>query len=262
MQVRYLFEPRRGKGYAYNTGMAAAQGAALLFTDDDVKVPPNWVEGMCTPIIAGAADAVAGGVSIPEKLACRIPCRQALFAGTKDINAIRPDRFVGANMAFSRKVFESIGGFDVNLGPGALGFHDETLYSYLLCRKGFRLVSRFDVVVEHHFDPSRLTRRGLLDLAMRMGKSDAYLEYHYFGASATKTAWPLWFARLRLLKHRLLHPLPAASGPHLAWEMERVQQIWMLREIRQYRGTSRKYCGNGHSGSTISTAHLSPAPVL
>src|SRR5258708_38656458 len=57
MEVRYLHEPRRGKGYAYNSGIAAATGEILLFTDDDVQPPTNWIEKLCRPIMEGKADA-------------------------------------------------------------------------------------------------------------------------------------------------------------------------------------------------------------
>lgn len=68
IQVRYVHEPRRGKGYAYNRGTAEAQGEVLLFTDDDMRVPANWIAGMCEPVLSGQADAVAGGVKIAPHL--------------------------------------------------------------------------------------------------------------------------------------------------------------------------------------------------
>src|SRR5688500_3483272 len=43
MSVHYIYEPRRGKGNAYNTAMAAARGDVFLFTDDDVRPPRNWI---------------------------------------------------------------------------------------------------------------------------------------------------------------------------------------------------------------------------
>src|SRR5206468_1126302 len=60
MPVRYLHEPRRGKGHALNTGIAAARGEILLLTDDDVRPGRDWIGAMCEPILAGKADAVGG----------------------------------------------------------------------------------------------------------------------------------------------------------------------------------------------------------
>jgi hypothetical protein len=36
-----------------------------------------------------------------------------------------------------------------------------------------------EVAVEHHFDTSRLTREGMLDIARKMGRSRAYLDHHW-----------------------------------------------------------------------------------
>src|SRR5580693_1931026 len=45
LPFRYLMQPQIGKGFAYNTGIAASRGRILLFTDDDVRVPRNWIVG-------------------------------------------------------------------------------------------------------------------------------------------------------------------------------------------------------------------------
>jgi glycosyltransferase involved in cell wall biosynthesis len=68
MPLHYLLEPQRGLAYAYNAGAAATSGEILLYTDDDVRPPANWLEGMCGPIVSGAADAVAGGIKMGPHL--------------------------------------------------------------------------------------------------------------------------------------------------------------------------------------------------
>ena len=60
--VRYVFEPTRGKSRALNRGIRESSGTILLFSDDDIRFPPDWIERMTAPILAGGADAVAGGV--------------------------------------------------------------------------------------------------------------------------------------------------------------------------------------------------------
>src|SRR3954447_2321068 len=49
-RFKYLFELRQGKTYALNTGIRAAQGDFLVFTDDDVVVEPNWLQSMTTTL--------------------------------------------------------------------------------------------------------------------------------------------------------------------------------------------------------------------
>jgi GT2 family glycosyltransferase len=42
-RLRYLSEPRQGVSYGRNTGIAAARGAIVAFTDDDVIVSADWI---------------------------------------------------------------------------------------------------------------------------------------------------------------------------------------------------------------------------
>jgi len=42
--------------------------APLLFSDDAVRFPPDWIVPRIAPIVAGRADAVAGGVRLAPPL--------------------------------------------------------------------------------------------------------------------------------------------------------------------------------------------------
>jgi len=181
---RYLVEPRQGQGYAYNTGIAAARSDFLLFTDDDVRVPANWIEGMSAPLLADQFDAVAGAVVFPPRIAYALSrrpfvSRRHWFASSDYLDPDRPAAMIGANMAFHRRVLQKGVAFDLELGAGASGFHQESLFSVQLVEAGFRLGGAFDVAVEHHFDLSRLTRAGMLNVASRMGRSRAFVDYHW-----------------------------------------------------------------------------------
>jgi glycosyltransferase involved in cell wall biosynthesis len=181
MQVRYLREPRRGKGYAYNSALSAAAGEILLFTDDDVRAPIDWISRMCRELVTDEADAVAGGVRLAGHL--ERPWLKGEVRGwvacTDDIDPQRPSRLVGANMAIARRVLERVPAFDVELGPGALGFFDETLFSQQLLEAGYRIAAALDVEVEHHPDPNRFTISGFVDVAAKLGRSSAYHFHHW-----------------------------------------------------------------------------------
>lgn len=184
MPVRYVLEPKKGKGYAYNTGMASALGEVFLFTDDDVRVPKNWIADMCLPILENRADAVAGGVRLPSsynEALSGLPdsCFRPWFAESSDVSEAKPGRMIGANMAFARSVVARVPKFDPELGPGARGFFDETLFSWQLIAAGFRIAFSSTATVEHHFDQSRLTPESLLATARAMGRSHAFVFYHW-----------------------------------------------------------------------------------
>jgi glycosyltransferase involved in cell wall biosynthesis len=181
MPVRYIREQRSGQSHARNTGMRSANGSIILFTDDDVRPPHDWIGQMCGPILAGTADAVAGGVAMAPHL--KRPWMSRLhrewLASTEDFSANDRIEMVGANMAFSRGVLESVSGFDVELGPGALGYGDDTLFSLQLRAAGFRVLPAWDVKVEHHFQVSRLSRSAFFEAAKKRGRTAAYLQHHW-----------------------------------------------------------------------------------
>src|SRR5262249_38701303 len=44
--LRYVFEARQGISYGRNAGIAHANARIIAFTDDDVRVAPNWVSNI------------------------------------------------------------------------------------------------------------------------------------------------------------------------------------------------------------------------
>ena len=248
LPVVYLFEPRQGQCFARNAGLAAARGRFILFTDDDVRPPADWVEGMCAPLLAGRAEAVAGGVRIaPHLVRPWMGWRQrAWLASTDSIDAHEPDRMVGANMAFSKEVLAKVPAFDTELGPGASGFYDETLFTFQLREAGFRVAPALDVTVEHHFDESRLLRASFLDSARKLGRSRAYWSHHWEHREMPGPRRELALARLRLAKWRARRWREWRGGEGMPdWEMALLEQAHFLRHYLALRGRPRNYTRRG-----------------
>ena len=177
LPVRYVHEPRKGKGHAYNAGLAAARGAVLLLTDDDTRVPGDWIEQMCRPILAGEAEAVQGGVTIAPHLE-RPWLKGVLRTWVAEVANpdFQPPGLVGANMAFGRKALAAAGSFDVRLGPGAAGFFDDMVFGAAIAAAGQTILFRPTVAVEHHFDADRLSLAAFLACARRMAASRALVQ--------------------------------------------------------------------------------------
>ena len=172
--VRSIHEPCTGQVRARNTGLRLCAGEVILFTDDDVRVPTHWIEGMCKPILNGTADAVQGGVRVAPHLdrpwlTGALRCWVAAVESPDQ----KPEGLVGANMAFDRRMAELTGGFDPRLGAGASGFYDDTVFGWTLDRAGKRTLYRPEIAVEHHFDPDRLTLGSFIKTARRMAQSRA-----------------------------------------------------------------------------------------
>ena len=178
--ARYIFEPRFGLSSARNAAMPTAQGEVLLWTDDDVRPGRGWIEAMCRPILDGRADALAGRIVLPPHLQrpWLQPWHRVCLADTS--RATGDFELTGANMAFARHVLDKVPDFDRELGPGAMGFCDDTLFSLQLRTAGCRIAAASaDSTVEHYCGEHRLTRSALIDVFVRQGRSQAYVDYHW-----------------------------------------------------------------------------------
>jgi glycosyltransferase involved in cell wall biosynthesis len=249
--VTVVDEHRPGLSHARNTAVAAAEGDILLFTDDDVRVPKDWISGMVQPIRSGRADAVAGGVELAPHLQRewqhRDPELTSPLATTHTICADDPTRLVGANMAVARQVFEHVPAFAPELDAGsALGLGGDTLFSLQLQDAGFRLVAAFDVAVEHNCSPDRLSRASYLNYVEKVGRSEAYIDYHWRGQSVQPVRLCLGLIRryARLVGNRIVlyRETQAQEGIPL-WEFQLLMWIYYRRQLLAEWGNRRKFIG-------------------
>ena len=259
LPLRALHEPRPGQSLARNTALAAARGDVILFTDDDVRPPRDWVGAMCAPILAGRAAAVAGGVRLAPHLLrpWMEPEHRGCLANTERLDPVHPAEMVGANMAFSRDVLARVPGFDPALGPGALGYGDDTLFGRQILQAGMRLVGALDVAVEHHFDPSRLRRASFLGAMKKAGRSQAYVKHHWEHD-------PLPDAHYQLAKHTALlawsrlrrraECRPSEGCP--VWEMQRLRSIALYTHFLRERTRPRRYATRGLRPSEVPVAEI------
>jgi glycosyltransferase involved in cell wall biosynthesis len=129
---RYVREDRAGLDWARNRGICEAKHAIVAFTDDDVRVDPQWLKGLARGFSDETVQVVTGLI-LPAELETRA---QHLFEsyggmskGMKPFTyrpgavgvwtAIQSYRVgVGANMAFRKPLFDRIGEFDTALDTG------------------------------------------------------------------------------------------------------------------------------------------------
>lgn len=248
MPVRYIHESKPGQCHARNTGLVAAQGDIILFTDDDVRPPFNWIEGMCRSILFGEADAVAGGVRFAPHLQrdWMQPRHRALLASTERIDPLCPQDMVGANMAFSKHVLEKVPQFDTALGPGALGFVDDSLFSMQLKEGGYWIGSALDIEVEHHFQESRLLRASFIQTAKKFGQSAAYTSYHWHHDDPNCLHFGLLKKWFQLRYWRATHHLEAQASEGISvHELNLVSSIYFYRHLIHMQHTLRLYQKRG-----------------
>lgn len=242
---RVVREPRQGLSHARNRALTEVRGDLLLWTDDDVRVPKNWIAGMTRPIRNGEADAVAGGVRLAPHLQrpWMQPWHRAFLASSERIEDEPVDDMVGANMCFGRHVLEEVPRFDPRVGAGALGLSEESTFAHQLREAGFHIAPAFDIVVEHHFDSSRLLRSSFLSSARKLGRSMGYLHHTHFPERSTVPEGPFRpYLELLELKAKLsfwrllLQPERTDEGPPVSgWEKYYVRRIAYLEQTLEER---------------------------
>jgi glycosyltransferase involved in cell wall biosynthesis len=237
-RVRVIHEPMPGIGRARQRASASARGNVLLWTDDDIVVPPEWVRSMLSPILQGEADAVAGPVAMAEDLwrPWMTPDLAArYYAHVPDPPVVQPG-LIGANMAFTRELGDRIP-FDPELGTTRYPGAEDVLVYVQALEAGFRIRGTTEAQVRHHFDPSRLNIARLERLAEGRGRCDAYFYHHWLHVEHGFTA-------LRVAKHLAVWALSIARARGNRYD-ERVlaarRSIAYHREMRRLRNTPRRY---------------------
>lgn len=260
MPVRRTVEPRPGAAQARNTALREANGRILLWLDDDVRVPGDWLARMTQPILEEEADAVAGKVVLPSHLEkpWMQPFHRAALAATVSIDPEAPRNIISANMALSRHVIESVPGFDPELGPGQLGTMEDTLFSWQLREAGHQIAMVTETAVAHHFDERRLARNGFIRAAIARGRSLSYIRYHWLHQAANdwthrRHACQIWRQpHLTLAKRavdrvakRLIHWLQPNDTPIGKGEFWTIMNLYSLKQYLTERDRLRNYAERG-----------------
>lgn len=251
--TRYLVEQKMGKSNGLNSGMNQSRGNIFLFTDDDVRPPVDWLDGMCDPLTSGIAHAVAGGVKLAPKLIRPWMTTQhrSWLAATEWLTPGSPRGLVGANMAISRTVLDRVPEFDPELGGGGLGFFEDVLFGSQVQTSGFGIYDCLHVCVEHHFDPSRLNRESWLNGAEKRGESHAYMGHH----------WEHWRCRFGAVKSfvagQKLNAWRNANQTRMTEDgcsPEELDLVYRLAVIRHHHKISHRARNYEHHGLIKRTA--------
>ena len=159
--VRLVRAGGNGAVEARRTGVAAARGQVLAFTDSDCIPQPGWLAAGAAAIDAGAD--VVQGVTRPARPPR--PLERTVQVGRDD------GIYATCNVFYRRSAYDAAGGFDAGAGqrlafrPGrrgrGLGFGEDTLLGWRVRRAGQAGFAP-DAVVEHAVfppDPADSVRR-------------------------------------------------------------------------------------------------------
>lgn len=184
-RVHYIRTAPRGASIGRNVGVMAGSAPYILFTDDDCRVEPDWVDQMLIEMVQNDASMVFGRVIPDESFKPAIPpgAKQvhadALPIAIKDVphrQVFEGNRFNlgfghGANMGARRDWYEKVDGFDGPLGAGAaLGGWEERDLGYRVLARGGRIVYTPYAMVHHrHWRDWPSTYRAFCNYALSTG---------------------------------------------------------------------------------------------
>ena len=244
LPANYHFEPQKGLSRARNTGLAAAGGEVILFTDDDVIPCGDWLEKMAGPLLTNQCDAITGRIKLASHLVrpWMQPMHDVWLAAARVVTI----ELIGACMGIHRKVLERVPGFDAELGAGALGFAEETLFSNQLTVAGYTIQIIDEVCVEHHPRESRLARKEWLAAAKHRGRSAAYVLHHWEHSDLSCSFLRSRYYQLKLWARRVVEPPPGLEEEGSpVWELSYIVEMEKCRGFMMERIRPRKYERHG-----------------
>jgi len=251
LPLRLTNEPKQGHSNARNRGISEAKGDLIIWTDDDVRVEPNWIEAYCEAAANYPKAAFFGGTvkpdfaaPPPEWVANNIEILAGPYAIAsygEDVRWLKRGEYpVGANMAF-RSAIQKERPFDPMLGRVGkeLTSCDETLYCKALEAAGYQGVWVGNAIVHHHVPQDRMTwdyiRRWYIGLGKINGRVDPLPTCQYW-FDVPRYMWRVAAAQLG---RRLLNSiLPNEKSLEVSIKAAELKGAW--REIRARRRTARR----------------------
>jgi glycosyltransferase involved in cell wall biosynthesis len=228
--MRPLIEPEKGQSRARNKAMRESRCDILLFTDDDVLVPSNWIEGMTSPFANPEIHAVQGRILLHPDL--RQPWMEDMHKQfMAEFDRLETETLVGANFAVRRDSLLTLGGFDVEFGPGTqYGFGDDSWTGLQFSKHYGQIhVYRGEPVI-HCPEMKRLTRQLLFQRMIQQTDLEVEMIRRLDRPVPPPAMRPVWVNRLlmaaKVAKNRVLHAgSPATEDEICAVRSVRLAQL-------------------------------------
>ena len=169
--VRLIRTENRGLSSARNTGLEAATGEIVAFTDDDAWPDRDWLRYLAIGFASGDHVGI-GGPNLPPEDAGVIERAVALAPGGPThvlLTDQEAEHIPGCNMAFRQEALKAVGGFD----PQFTIAGDDVDICWRLQDRGWTIGFSPAAVVHHR---RRRSVRAYLRQQVEYGKAEALLE--------------------------------------------------------------------------------------
>jgi len=207
-RIRLIRLARPSVTIACNVGARAATGEILLFLDDDIRIPDQYVfsrhvgcyEDASVGVVAGRVrDAKGGGTQAYDP---RSSDRVWGWYYTAWDHATRADVVTapGANMSCRRTLFSRLGGFDERFTGNAARFENDFCLRAL--ETGCRVIFEPSAEVTHHYESE--------------GGHD---NRHLYGTSESSHVW--YASYFRNMLYMTVKHMPVRTWPLVCWKLWR-----------------------------------------
>jgi glycosyltransferase involved in cell wall biosynthesis len=205
---RFLIQNGSGKSRAVNVGIVSARGDLLAFTDDDVLVTPNYLQGIHSTFTNYPADAAQGRVildcdgGLPHWMGRRQLEFMSWCEYGEAVQEWTHRSLFGTNMVVRTQAARAVGGFSLELGAGTVvGFAEDTEFSFRLRMAGYKFIYAPQITVRHQLPKNRMTRSFFRTRYYRLGRAQAYY--------VSLPDVPVWRFGLYSMKYALLKEVEA-----------------------------------------------------
>lgn len=174
-----VYEAKPGLSVARNSGLAAATGGIIAFTDDDCEVFPDYFTVIAALFAADTDIVMRGGrIELGDARDLPVTIKPELEPAvlTSELHA---GGFIhGANMAFPRALIDKVGLFDTRFGAGSpFRSGEDTDYVHRAFNSGIRVEYIPDFAVKHFHGRRELGDVKKLQSGYAFGNGALYAKY-------------------------------------------------------------------------------------
>jgi glycosyltransferase involved in cell wall biosynthesis len=212
-RVRYLFQENKGLSVARNTGINAATGEVVAFTDSDCRADEDWLYYLIGDLLSGDFCGIGGHNFLPPDDSSVAAAVMVSPGGPAHVmlNDREAEHIPGCNMAFYKWALDQIGGFDATFRKAG----DDVDVCWRLQQCGYRLGFSAAGFVWHY---RRSTVKAYLKQQSGYGEAEALLitkHPEYFNSAGSS----IWRGRIYssakmgvVVKRSVIYHGPFAGG--------------------------------------------------
>lgn len=188
LKINYVFEERTGLSYARNAGILASKGSLILFIDDDVLIPKEFISNVLFGTQEFSEFNIFSFKVLPDWGNILKP--PFWFTLKRPFNLIQsflpihdlghepmqyPNRIaknpIGACFLVKKEVFEKLGPFREDLGAGQSGLCEDSEFFWYAMMNKFKILYWPYAAIYHPVISERLSTKYLHKWYFNLGKS-------------------------------------------------------------------------------------------